>query len=183
MNYTKKIISLCLTIILLLGCTFSMSGCSLMLISSLLTPDDEQETHVTTEDLIDENGEVNYETIEYETTIDSINENFVVLSPEVTDAYWKYYRWGDGFIGPTSQKLCGFFIISDKKIKEIEANFTFEESDIDFPKGIDPKITGFNEFNWGYSSDFNVWIADIEWMGDVYYDMNNKIIYVNVAVE
>ena len=83
-----------------------------MLISSLLTPDDEQETHVTTEDLIDENGEVNYETIEYETTIDSINENFVVLSPEVTDAYWKYYRWGDGFIGPTSQKLCGFLAMS-----------------------------------------------------------------------
>ncbi|MBQ3527332.1 MAG: hypothetical protein IJA52_02105 [Clostridia bacterium] len=172
----KRITCITLAAVMLALVVLYMSGCSLIWLSVLDKSLSDVETAELPVILYDEDGKPNYEKIEYKRTIATPNDEFNGLSPEVIDAYWKYYRVGDGILGPSSCHVCGFYIVSNDKIEEIESMFVFEETEIVFPKGIDPEITGLGNFKWGYSKEFSRW-ATSAWIGEAYYDMNNKIIY------
>ena len=112
----KRIIGILLVAIMFSGCTFYMSGCSLVWLSVLDKSLSDVETAELPEILYDKDGKPNYEKIEYKRTIATPNDEFNGLSPEVIDAYWKYYRVGDGILGPSSYHVCGFYIVSEDKI-------------------------------------------------------------------
>ena len=148
--------------------------------------------------LFDENGVVNFESINYSRDIEPLNRTFKALENTVTDGFWKYYEWGTTSLGPANYIVCGFIRISPDEVELIEKQFSFEKiADIDkeyldegietnplqFPNGISPEITGCSDFDWRYSAEFEKWLEAGRWIGDAFYDMNNKIIYVYFGIK
>lgn len=176
MNIKYRIISciICVAMLLLLQ--------SCKMFHSSTTVEKDRETKETV-DLFDDNGIVDFTNIDYRRTTDSLNETFKALDGTIVDGFWKYYEWGSTFIGPSNYIVCGFLKVTSDKAEEIESKFSLEKASVDFPKGIIPEDTGYSDFDWGYSSDFDKWIEGGSWIGDAYYDSNNKIIYVYVAVK
>ena len=130
----------------------------------------------------------NFDGIEYRNDIDYINKYFKALEDSVVEAYWKYFEYPSSVrIGPSNFVVSGFIKVSEEEVEKIEGLFTFIEaennkSSIDFPNGISPDITGCSDFDWRYSKDFNKWIVGGTWIGEAFYDINNKIIYVYVGI-
>lgn len=133
--------------------------------------------------VFNDDGSINFESFEYCYDIKPLNEGFKALNNSIISACWKEYRWGDGILGPSSYMMSGFMEISSEEAKQIENQFVFESRDIDFADGIHPEDTGFSDFNWGYSTDFKKFIIAGTWIGDVYYDTTNKLIYVYVGIK
>ncbi len=86
-------------------------------------------------------------------------------------------------MGPANYIVSGFITVSDEEIEKIEQQFSFEKSYVQFPKDISPEDTGYTDFNWCYNAEFEKWVEAGRWIGEAYYDLNNKIIYVYVAVK
>lgn len=193
----KRIITCFVQLMTLITLVALLSSCSVL--SNPVKADKENESESETNDyLFDENGVVNFETIDYSRDIEPLNRTFKALENTVADGFWKYYEWGSTSLGPSNYKVCGFIIVSPDEIDLIEKQFSLEKiADIEkeyldegiemnllqFPKGISPEITGYSEFDWGYSAEFEKWLEAGRWIGDAFYDMNNKIIYVYFGVK
>lgn len=135
-------------------------------------------------EVFNDDGSINYESIEYRYDVDTLNTiGYKALDHSIINAWWKEYRWGEGYIGPSLYEMVGFLEIFPEEAEQIESQFTFEPIDVDFADGVHPKDTGLSDFNWGYNADFNKFIVAGRWIGYVYYDPNNNLIYVNVGLK
>lgn len=138
-------------------------------------------SHDSKNNLFDENGTANLETIEYSRDIEPLNRTFKGLKENIVDGFWKYYEWGVTDLGPSTYIVSGFIMVSPNESDKICNQYAFESADVQFPKGISPEDTGYSDFNWGYNADFTKMILGGRWVGDAFFDTNNKIIYVYVG--
>lgn len=76
--------------------------------------------------------------------------------------------------------MCGFLLIEEKESSMLENEYQWEESVVDFPKGIEPGVTQKDNFSWYKSEDYNSAILQQNFVGDIYLDAENGIIYFNV---
>ncbi len=123
------------------------------------------------------NERFNYKAIEYRTDTEPIENRFSYLKGDIDRVYWKAGIIGRPSIGPTPYFMTGFITLTDKKF---ENEYMFNSVDISFPGGIDPAITGFASFKWGENDELKKLILGNRFIGDVLYDLENGIIYINV---
>lgn len=147
-------------------------------------PSSYESGHYENNPVFNDDGSINYESLEYRYDVNPLNSSFKSLNNSIISACWKEYRWGNDRVpGPSCYRMAGFMKILPEEAERIENQFAFEPSDVDFADGIYPEDTGFSDFNWGYNEDFNKCIEAGTWIGSAYYDANNNIVYVDVGAK
>jgi hypothetical protein len=118
--------------------------------------------------------------VDYETNVELMINHFPGIE-NITAAYWKVGRYGRSVIGPSDIWLKGFIVLEDIDYNKIESTYEWHEIQIVFEDGINPEITGFNDFNWYSSDDFSRRMNRNVYMGDFYLDKINKVLYFNLS--
>jgi hypothetical protein len=124
--------------------------------------------------------------IEHRTDLEPLKNHFPVLS-DITAAYWKSGRYGNSGIGLSDIWLKGFVILSGSKCDAIQSEYTWNEAEVSFDKGIAPDkeivpdITGLSNFRWYSSEGFTKLMNGNEFMGDFYLDKNNQVLYFDLS--
>ena len=143
-------------LILLFAFIFCMSGCNM-------------------------NTQSKLEDLEYSENIESITHYFTELQT-VEHVYFKSESVGsNGRIGPSSFSIVGFIVISEDEKNSICESFDFSSDEPDFPDGISPDITGKTEFSWYSNYDFSRKYLKGNFIGKIYLDSLNSIIYIDVV--
>ena len=121
-----------------------------------------------------------YENINYSTNIESIMEYFSGIN-DIEKVYFKSKSLNnnDRGIGPTSATIVGFICISENEKQSIMNKYDFAESDPGFLNGISAEVTGFDNFDWRSSYTFTNDVTKGNLVGDLYFDVNNGVIYVD----
>jgi hypothetical protein len=109
--------------------------------------------------------------------IESITSRFPSIQ-NIKEVFWEGGTIGKHGIGPTSYYIKGCIILESYEADNLKNKYTFEI--IDNPKfKFDPEITGFSEFDWRESYSFANDILRNKFVGNVYFDFINGIIYFN----
>lgn len=128
---------------------------------------------------IGNSGEQNLTNMEYRNDEQPIQDRFPTI-PEFQTCYWKASTTGRTDFGPTNYWMKGFVILEKLAFIKMLDEYSWESADIKFPKGMNPKITNFNEFNWCYNKDFESQVKTASFVGNFYFDTNNGILYFTV---
>lgn len=130
---------------------------------------------------------------EYKTNIESIESRFENIKA-INATYWKSGEIGGTGrfnIGPTSLWWRGYILLSEAEGKEIFNTYDWVEcSEFDEegnPKDfsihgerISPDVTGFTNFKWFYSEEFYWDNRPKGFLGELYFDEINNIIYFDL---
>lgn len=145
--------------------------------------DTETEAETQTASSQDEYGTISFEGIEYRYNLEQLNHSFKGLNNTVTGGCFKYFAWNEDIrIGPSNYQVSGFLTVTPEETELIESMFDMESvDDVRFPRGIDPEDTGYSDFEWVSCPEFRKWIENGRWIGDAYYDLNNKIIFFSLG--
>lgn len=108
-----------------------------------------------------------------------IRERFPNI-PEIQSCYWKANAIGRTDFGPTNYWMKGFIVLEESEWLKLLDEYSWENIDLYFPKGIDPRITNFNKFNWAYNKDFELRVKTTSFVGGIYLDTKNGILYFSV---
>lgn len=124
----------------------------------------------------------NLKNIEYSENVESITHYFTELQT-VENVYFKSKSVGTNTsrIGSTSFSITGFISISEDEKNSIFDSYDFVLDEPDFPDGISTDITEKTEFSWYSSHDFSSKILKGNFIGSVYIDSVNSIIYIDVT--
>ena len=117
--------------------------------------------------------------VEYKIDKQPIIDRFPSL-PEFKDCYWKADNIGKTDFGPSNYWMRGFVVLEPSSFDQLKWNHTWVQKDIIFPNGIDPTITKAKDFNWCNSSDFTSDFLGGSFVGDIYFDTTNGILYFDV---
>lgn len=126
-----------------------------------------------------EKKQMDLDTLEYRTDVEPIMSRFEIIQ-NIKNAYWKADFIGSSNFGPSSYFLKGFVVLANDATEQIRTGFDFKEVDIFFEPGLDPSVTGFSEFDWYKSNEFTAQILTNKFIGKVYFDMTNGMIYLDV---
>lgn len=117
--------------------------------------------------------------IEYNENIDSVATQFPYIE-DIQAVYWKEDIVGNGRgIGPTDYWIKAFVIVDSTYIDKIIADYEWENKSPVFSGEIEPKITKIEKVTWSYNADFSEKVLDVSYIGEVYIDLNNHLIYIN----
>ena len=125
------------------------------------------------------NSKKGLERIEYRTDIQPLNERFS-KTLDISDCFWKVSTIGNTRFGPSSYWMKGYAFISQETAESIKAEYSFVDVNINFEKGITPDVTKKNEFRWSYNKKLSREIAGTKFIGEVYFDTLNNIIYFDL---
>lgn len=117
--------------------------------------------------------------IEYRTDKGPIEDRFANL-PSFSACYWKADTIGRTSFGPTNYWMRGFIILDEATLSSLEKDYDWTAVNIDFPKGIDPGITGKTDFTWYESKEFEATMFNGSFVGAMYLETTNAIIYFDV---
>ncbi len=99
----------------------------------------------------------------------------------IEKCYWKADVIGKTKIGPSSYWMKGFIVLEKKSVERLTSKYTFTKTEILFnTEELDPFITGFSNFNWCYSKDMSNDFKEAKFIGEVYFDEINGIIYFDL---
>lgn len=118
----------------------------------------------------------NMSNLDYRTDIEPISSRLTMVNG-ISKVYWKSDTIGSGNFGPTSYFFTGFMLLESEVIEELTGQYDWEEAKVSFPKGLNPNITEYKEFEWCYNHEFEQSMLENEYMGQVYFDLSNGIIY------
>jgi hypothetical protein len=124
-------------------------------------------------------SEQNLSNMEYRNDGQPIQDRFKAI-PEFQSCYWKASTIGRTDFGPTNYWMQGFIILEKTAFSKLLDEYSWEAVDIEFPKGIDPKVTNFDGFNWCYNEEFDWKVKTLSFVGNFYLDTNNGILYFSV---
>ncbi len=124
-------------------------------------------------------GEQNLTNMEYRNDEQPILDRFPAI-PEIQRCYWKASTTGRTDFGPTNYWMKGFIVLEKSAFTKLLDEYSWESVNIEFPKGMDPKNTNFNEFNWCCNKDFESQVRTTSFVGNFYFDTNNGILYFAV---
>ena len=71
----------------------------------------------------------------------------------------------------------GFIVLDDENYNLILKSYEWCKADVNFIKGFEPNITGLSNFDWYYSKEFSSDMSQNKFIGNVYVDTINKILY------
>ena len=128
---------------------------------------------------IGNSDEQNLSEIEYRNDVQPILDRFPAI-PKFQFCYWKASTIGRTDFGPTNYWMKGLVVLEKSAFTKLLDEYSWESVNIEFPKGMDPKNTNFNEFNWCYNKDFESQVMTTSFVGNFYFDTNNGILYFSV---
>jgi len=117
--------------------------------------------------------------VEYRMERKPIEDRFPEL-PNFTECYWKANTIGYANFGPTSYWMRGFLCLDEKALQKILADYDWNADTVIFPKGIDPAITGKSGFSWYSNKNFQLVILRQRFVGSIYLDTANGVLYFDV---
>lgn len=117
--------------------------------------------------------------VEYRTDREPIENRFPDL-PSFTECYWKADTIGSISFGPTNYWMQGFVSLDERGFQEVLSTYEWKPASVAFPKGLDPSITGRNDFCWYSNGDFQTKILKQNFVGSIFLDTTNGIIYFDV---
>jgi hypothetical protein len=120
------------------------------------------------------------EKMEYRTDAEPLVKRFGETLA-IQSCHWKGGAAGNLNFGPTDYWLKGFALISGEDLANFQTQYELEKAEIDFPKGIDPKITGFDGFDWRHDKALTQKIIGADYMGDFYLDVQNGVFYFDLS--
>lgn len=118
--------------------------------------------------------------IEYRTDVEPLIKRFG-KTINIESCFWKADAIGKTNFGPSSYWMKGFIIINKASLSEFQEQYDLQPTNISFEKGIEPNITGFNEFCWFYNKELSKKIIATEYMGEFYLDTRNGIFYFDLV--
>jgi hypothetical protein len=122
---------------------------------------------------------IDIEDMEYRTERASIEKRFPDI-PNFIKCYWKADAYGKTNFGPTSYWMKGFIILEEDALSKLLSDYEWSAESIDFPRGINPDITGKTDFNWHINRDFQSLILRQRFGGNIYLDIKNGVLYFDV---
>lgn len=111
--------------------------------------------------------------------VEPITNRFPILVTPV-NVFWKADVIGSADFGPTSYFLTGFVVLSAAEKENFLNKYKFEQTDLSFKSGIEPDITGFKSFSWGKSPELYKDIVGNGFVGDVFFDSVNGVLFIDV---
>jgi len=94
--------------------------------------------------------------------------------------YWKADTIGSVDFGPTNYYIKGFIVLDQAGFEKLKDEYSWEKIKNDFPQGLKPEITGFQDFDWAFSQDFSNKVLQNKFGGALYLDLNNGVVYISV---
>ena len=76
----------------------------------------------------------------------------------------------------------GIICISENEKQSLIDKYEFSESTPEFPSGVSPEITGYDSFDWQTNPTFTNDVTKGNLVGDIYLDIYNGVIYVDVGI-
>ena len=119
-----------------------------------------------------------FDGMDYRTDIEPVEQRFAIAG-ETESVYWKARMIGESDFGPSSYQMVVFVNVSDFDEIASEYEFTPAENDPLFPDGTDPTVTGFSQFDWRQCKIWSDEILAGKYVGEVYFDLINGLIYIN----
>ena len=127
-----------------------------------------------------QNFETHLTEVEYSGNIESISHYFHELKT-IERVYFKSLQKGSsGLVGPSTFSIAGFVFISEDEKNTLIDTYEFVEAMPEFPEGISTDITQLTDFRWATSKEFTRFVLKGNFIGDIFLDTNNGIIYLNV---
>lgn len=117
--------------------------------------------------------------IEYRTDTQPIIDRFPSL-PAFKSCHWKANTIGRTDFGPTNYCMNGFIVQENESYLELIRYYMWKPVTVKFPKGIEPEITSIKEFNWSYNEEFEMLFKSQSFIGNVYFDTLNGVLYFSV---
>jgi len=117
--------------------------------------------------------------LEYRTERDAFVNNLQNL-PDFTECYWKAAATGNTRFGPTNYWIRGFVCLDENTFQKIIGEYDWIPVSVSFPDGISPSITGRNDFDWSGSKAYETTILQQNFVGNIYLDTTNGILYLDV---
>jgi hypothetical protein len=117
--------------------------------------------------------------IEYRTDSQPLIDRFGEII-SIESCFWKADVFSKRGIGPSSYWMKGFIVTNQSTLDQIKSQYKFEPISLSFEKGLEPTITGINDFNWYYSKEFSSSITKTKFIGDFYLDIKNGVIYFDL---
>lgn len=117
--------------------------------------------------------------MEYRTDMKPIKDRFPDI-PDFSECHWKAHTIGKTSFGPTNYWMRGFLCLSEKDFQKILTDYEWSADSVVFPNDVNPSITGEGDFNWHSSKDFQSMILRQSYVGSIYLDITNGILYFDV---
>jgi len=117
--------------------------------------------------------------IEYRTDMQPITDRFPSL-PAFKSCHWKANTIGRTDFGPTNYWMNGFIVLENESFLKLLSDYIWKPVSVKFPRGIEPEITTLREFNWCYNEEFETLFKSQSFIGDVYLDTLNGVLYFSV---
>ena len=121
----------------------------------------------------------NLNDIDYRTDRLPIETRFQQLA-DFEKCFWKTGVIGSTDLGPTNYWIKGFLVFDKECFAELLLEYELYSTEVDFPSGISPLITGDRIFVWKESREFTHNIFQQSFAGKAYIDVDNRIVYIDV---
>jgi hypothetical protein len=121
----------------------------------------------------------NLEELQYRTDIAPIQSRFEYIK-SINSVFWKGDIIGDATFGPTSYFIKAFITIDSDEATSLMRKYEFSPFELDFEPGISPEVTGYTQFAWTKNEEFTKDMLSYKFIGEVYFDSINGVIYLNV---
>jgi len=119
------------------------------------------------------------EKMDYREDVEQLTNRFSTLDG-IESCFWKADTIGKTNFGPTNYWMKGFLCLDENNFQKILTEYEWIADDIVFPNGIDPDITGKDDFSWHINKDFQSMILRQSFVGSIYFDITNGIVYFDV---
>jgi hypothetical protein len=134
-------------------------------------------TIIASQTIFKDNKDV--ENMDYKTERIPIENRFPDI-PNFVECYWKSDTIGKANFGPTNYWMRGFIILEEGALQKISSEYEWSATNIDFPVGIAPNVTGKTDFSWHFNKDFQLLVLRQKFIGYIFLDITNGIIYFDV---
>ena len=84
-------------------------------------------------------------------------------------------------VGPNTCRTAGFLVISKKTCEDYFNQYDFVPESPAFPEGIGTDVLDVKDFAWYRSGEFERMILGGSYIGEVYLDITNSIVYLDVS--
>jgi hypothetical protein len=115
----------------------------------------------------------------WKTDVEPLTEEVININ-NIDKVYWKGDFIVSRTLGPNSYFVKGFLVISNEESLRISKKYDFWETNVSFPKGMNPNVTKCKTFKWTTKSDFSIENICLGWLETLYLDKNNGVIFFDI---
>jgi len=114
--------------------------------------------------------------IHYSNDKETITEQFPNLPP-VVSCNWASGKLSSGRIGPTNYFIECVLVLDQEEMKKLDADYSWDDCSAPQVKYVDFSGAGDPESKWRYNAAFSYSAMAPFYVGEVYYDCKNGILY------